>query len=118
MKTINMSWQEFEIAARDIANQIKQSGIKVSNIYGKPKGGIILAIRLVYLLNKPMISKPFFSDEDTLYVDDIVDSGGTLHGISNYIACLYYNPQASFSPHFFHFIKPEDSWIVFPWEHE
>lgn len=115
-KIICLSWEEFEKAVHDIVNQIKQSGTKISSIYGKPRGGLILAVRLSHLLGKPMISKPYFADDDTLFVDDVVDTGGTFHMVQNNIASLYYNPHASFSPHFFSHIKPKDSWVVFPWE--
>jgi hypoxanthine phosphoribosyltransferase len=118
MKTVNMSWNEFEMAVHDIVDQIKQSGIEFGTVYGQPRGGLILAVRLSHLLGKRLITKTWFADDDTLVVDDVVDTGGTLHiAKTNWkIASLYYNPKASFKPDFFAIIKPEDSHIVFPWE--
>jgi hypothetical protein len=118
MEIIKMSWNEFEKAALDIAKQIKKSNAKISNIYGQPRGGLILAVRLSHLLKKPLIDKSYFADEDTLWVDDIVDSGSTAHIAMNrwITASLYCNLEGSYIPDFYSIVKPKDSWIEFPWE--
>jgi len=118
---IEMNWKEFEKSALDLANQIIQSNIKLSNIWGNPRGGLPLAVRLSHLLSIPLIVN--WKDEhndNTLIVDDVVDTGNTLEPYNEpciwRIAVLYYNPKASFQPTFFSLKKPDNSWIIFPWE--
>lgn len=118
MINVKMSWDEFEVAVHDIVDQIEKSKIKISNIYGQPRGGLILAVRLSHLLKKPLISKSYFADENTLWVDDVIDTGSTVHIARNrwIVVSLYYNPKCPFKPNFYSLKKPKDSWIEFPWE--
>jgi len=118
MKNVKMSWVEFEVAVHDIADQIIKSKTLISNIYGQPRGGLILAVRLSHLLNKPLINKSYFADENTLWVDDVIDTGCTIHIAKGrwIIAVLYYNPKCLYKPDFYSLKKPKDSWIEFPWE--
>jgi hypoxanthine phosphoribosyltransferase len=53
--------------------------------------------------------------DNTLIVDDIVDSGNRMirHSLT---AVLFYNPKAIFKPKFYALEKIDDEWIVFPWE--
>jgi len=117
-RQIKMSWNRFDNAARQLASRIKKSGVKVSAVYGNPRGGLPLAVRLSHLLNVPLLMETWNADENCLYVDDIVDTGKTSYcAYKNWrIAVLYFNPKASFTPDFYVFIKPHDSWIIFPWE--
>lgn len=117
-RQIKMSWVRFDNAVRQLAIRIKKSGIKVSNVYGNPRGGLIVAVRLSHLLDVPLITETWKANIDTLIVDDIVDTGNTLIDFhENFkIAVLYLNPKASFIPEFHILLKPYDSWIWFPWE--
>jgi hypoxanthine phosphoribosyltransferase len=111
-----MSWNRFDTGVRNLAKNIEKSGIKFKSIYGIPRGGLIIAIRLSHLLDIPFTE---FPEESTLICDDVVDTGKTLceddeSGFKT--ASLYWNPEASFKPNFYIYDKPKNSWIVFPWE--
>lgn len=120
MINVNMTWEEFEREVVELAKQIKKSKIRITNIYGLPRGGIIVGVRLSHLLDKPLITNWEDHNDNTLIVDDCVDSGQTLAGkacacIWN-IAVLVYSPKASFEPSFWVKKKTSNEWIVFPWE--
>lgn len=118
MNIITMEWKEFEEIVSSIVDQIKESKIEISNIYGQPRGGLVFAVRLSHILEKPLILQSCLVDKNTLWVDDVVDTGFTLKCIRShyFVASLYYNPDALFMPDFYYLIKPKDSYIVFPWE--
>jgi hypoxanthine phosphoribosyltransferase len=118
---IKKTWNDFEFEVNVLAEKIRGSGIEISNIFGVPRGGLIVAVRLSHLLDKPLIVNWHEEHNDnTLIVDDVVDSGKTLSSLACAriwkVAALYWNPSASFQPHVFAFRKDNNSWIVFPWE--
>jgi len=115
-----MSWKNFDDYCNMLAEQIRKSKIKIKNIYGVPRGGLVVAVRLSHLLNKPMITNWEDRVTETLIVDDCVDSGATLASPACMrcwnIAVLFWNPNASFEPKFYVSPKSPEIWIVFPWE--
>jgi hypoxanthine phosphoribosyltransferase len=114
----HMSWKMFDEAARKLADQIinlKEKGT-VKSIFGIPRGGLVVAVRLSHMLDLPLIIDPTEIQSHTLVVDDIADSGLTLEKFQNrLIATLYYNEKSAVIPKFWVF-KKTDKWIVFPWE--
>jgi hypoxanthine phosphoribosyltransferase len=119
INTLEITWTDFEFYINQLVGQIKHSKIKISNIYGVPRGGLVIAVRLSHLLQKPLIGDWAEHDEHTLIVDDCVDTGQTLaspacDGIK--IAALLYCPNASFKPTFFAGLKSKTTWCIFPWE--
>lgn len=118
MTQIEMTWENFEYCVHKLADVIKQSKVKISNIYGTPRGGLVVATRLSHLLGLPLVVETWRTDSNTLWVDDIVDTGKTLeHVHENWvIAVLFWNTEAAFQPEFYALTKPKNSWIVFPWE--
>ena len=114
MNEVTMSWEEFEIAIHVLANEIKKSGLHFSTIYGIPRGGLIIAVRLSHLLGIQLIVETHIRD-DTLIVDDIVDTGKSMVR-SAHTASLIYNPKSIYKPKFYAVEKLDDRWIIFPWE--
>ena len=86
------------------------------DIYGVTRGGLIPAVMLSHALGIPMTKFP--TPDDTLIVDDIVDTGKTVKAWSlNAFAALLYKPNTSSEiPTYFGHDFQEDVWIVFPWE--
>jgi uncharacterized protein len=109
-----MSWNEFDITVKLLANKIRESGVIINSIYGIPRGGLVVAVVLSHILNVPLITQLGLRNE-TLIVDDIVDSGNTMirHGLT---ASLYWNPKSIYKPKFYVYEKIDDKWIDFPWE--
>jgi hypoxanthine phosphoribosyltransferase len=126
-----MSWKQFEIGVKQIASEIQAKNLLVKNIYGVPRGGLILAVCLSHQLDKPLLLDPEYMTKNTLIVDDISDSGKTLSNFINSefnIYCkhenkkpdmtctLFYYPKSIYKPTIWVFEKQPDDWIVFPWE--
>lgn len=120
VNTLDMSWEDFEYYVKTLANTIKRSHVKISNIYGVPRGGIVVAVRLSHLLDKPLIVKWEDRNPNTLIVDDCVDSGQTLASPACdgtwKIAVLLYCPNSSVRPNYFSGLKSKTTWVIFPWE--
>lgn len=113
-----MSWKQFDEACLEIAKELKY--YKFKNIFGIPRGGLVVAVRLSHLLNIPVITDMKDSTLFTLVVDDIADFGKTLEPYRNEdrylcIATLYYHKQSTVVPDIWIHEKKE-RWILFPWE--
>lgn len=107
-----MDWKKFEQGVEIILKQIKNSNNKFSGVYGIPRGGLILAVRLSHLLGLPLLEK---LKENSLVVDDVADTGKTLQPFRDYkLATLYLKEQSLVKPDFYAFTT--DLWVVFPWE--
>ena len=120
-----LTWMEFEIVVRALAEKIKDSGIFFRNIHGIKRGGVVIAVRLSHLLDKPLVEFNEIEEHGkrTLLVDDISDSGNTFSRIKqiNYPFCptasLYYKESSKLKPDFYVVERKADSdWITFPWE--
>lgn len=111
-------WTEFAHDAEKIAVWAKQSGFK--NIYGIPRGGLILAVLLSHRLDLPVILSADDISPATLVVDDISDTGKTLEtlerrvGFKPKVATIFYQADTSRMPDFS--LREKKNWIVFPWE--
>lgn len=117
MKYLKINWEMYHAMADSLYQQIKESGEKFNGICGIPKGGLIPAVQLRHKLDLPLLNS---SDENTLIVDDISDTGSIL---SKYkykkIAVLYTTDWTAVRPDFFSAVKEKkDQWIIFPWEDE
>ncbi len=109
-----LSWENFETAMKNIKNWAENK--KFRNIYGIPRGGLILAVYLSHLLDLPILIDKNKITSETLVVDDICDSGVTLKKYKNYkTATLYYRQNEVFKPDYF-VLDAKLNWIVFPWE--
>ena len=113
-----MTWARFDKATRRLADYIidlKKRG-DIKSIYGIPRGGLVVAVRLSHMLDLPMILNPLEIQPHTLVVDDIADSGKTLKKFKGrVIATLYYNEKSAVIPNYWIF-KKKHRWIDFPWE--
>src|SRR3989344_7897366 len=111
------SWSQFDEDAEKIADWAKAQNFK--SIYGLPKGGLPLAVKLAHLLDVPLMLNREDLTKDTLIVDDIVDSGETIerllsslgHGFR--VATIYCNEDSK-KPDFY--VRKKTDWIIFPWE--
>ncbi|MBI2063206.1 MAG: phosphoribosyltransferase [Candidatus Yanofskybacteria bacterium] len=111
------SWEQFDEDAEKIANWAQNKNFK--SVYGIPRGGLILAVKFSHLLDIPLIRNENDITKDTLIVDDIVDTGGTVErllaslGPGYRIATIFCNEEAK-KPDFY--IRKKTEWILFPWE--
>ncbi len=111
------SWLQFERDLGPIVRWAKRQHFK--NVYGIPRGGSVVAVRLSHLLNIPVCPIDDISRQ-TFVVDDIVDGGGTMkrfiafYGNFFRTASIFLSPDAKFKPDFH--VRERKRWVIFPWE--
>jgi uncharacterized protein len=124
-----VDWGELEVVVNRLCHKIKKSNYKFNNIFGLQRGGLIPAVMLSHKLGIPMVKGDI--GPDTLIVDDICDSGETLHEfVKNHqtlysfpfnlkTAVLHHKPHTTcFKPTIYAEEWNYDDWIVYPWENE
>lgn len=120
MKKQFYTWSQFEKDCDKLVKLISSKKGSLSAIYGIPRGGLVLAVRLSHKLNLPLVTDKSLISKSTLVVDDIADSGNTLESFSSknkYItATLFYNLDSTCKPTYFS--RKKEKWVVFPWEEE
>lgn len=141
------SWNDFDLCIKDIDLQLHIDDWTPDYIVGVKRGGLIPAIALSHRFNKPLIMmscqlrdssdnevrlyevQELDKNSNILIVDDICDSGKTLHNIINelriqgfkYIktCALFYNTAQSFRVNYRSVTidrLKDQRWIIFPWE--
>ena len=115
-----LNWSEFEEAC----SLIKQWAVdkNINSVYGIPRGGLTLAVKLSHLISVPLILDEKDITPNTLIVDDIADTGVTLDRLIGkftkgkpLVVTLYYHNESCFVPNW-HYRLKTSKWIVFPWE--
>ena len=118
-----ITWDEFEQGAKDIARQVARhmhdNHIRFTTIYGVPRGGLVLAVRLSYLLGIPLLHEPNKITTTTLVVDDSTVTGKTLKNFcnkyNNKTAVFVHKPDTSiFTPDFI--CKTTTKTVNYSWE--
>jgi len=90
-------------------------GFKPTSIFGIPRGGLIIAVKLSHLLGVPLTLIQPLKDNNCLVVDDVADTGATLEKFKNYkTATLHYKPWSSVKPTYY--VEETTDWIIYPWE--
>lgn len=120
MRIIKFTWEEFDNAINSIINQLRGNNLleNVNNVYGIPRGGLILAIVLSNKLDLPLVFTPLIN---TLMVDDISDSGETMYKetINCHCSCtatIHLVKDSKFIPDVWVYEKQKGDWIIYPWE--
>ena len=107
------SWREFDQSVDYIANQCKE--MKLTGIYGVPRGGLCLAVALSHKLNLRLIEKPL---KNSLIVDDVYETGITLSNFKNIEGVNFFVLVSKKKPIWWNSVDLsfKEEWIVFPWE--
>ena len=99
-----MGFEEFEKRIEVMAKKINKNK-NIKNIFGVPRGGLIPATRIAYLLDIPLTNNP--KSDSTAIIDDLIDSGATKHSFGNF-------------KHFYVLMDKQKEnikdWIVFWWD--
>lgn len=118
------TWDLFEEDVKVIWEKIKLLGLDIKYVYGIPKGGLPLAVKLANMFNVPLLTstsqlKPSLGKK-VLLVDDISDTGETLRDFpfskKFYTVTLFIKPKTLFVPNFNVRVISNETWCVFPWE--
>ena len=107
------TWSDFDKSVDHIANHCKK--LKLSGIYGVPRGGLCLAVALSHKLNVQLIEKPLKS---SLIVDDVYETGMTLSNFKNIEGVHFFVIVSKKKPIWWNAVNLslKEEWIVFPWE--
>ena len=110
---INFNWEDLDSAVKIVASRYKDK--KFSGVYGIPRGGLCLAVKISHHLNLPLLFEP---QEGCLVVDDIYDSGKTLEKFKNLKNASYFVLISKKDPTWFdsYLTMKNDEWIIFAWE--
>ncbi|WP_448852685.1 phosphoribosyltransferase [Corynebacterium sp. 335C] len=145
-----LTWEGFGAAQRELAQQIVDSGYEPEIIIAVARGGLLPAGALSYsmgvklsdainvefytdvhetlpdpVLLEPLLDVDSIDNRRLLVVDDVADSGRTLHLVLELLAkhgaevrsaVLYAKSASVISPDYVW--KRTDEWIVFPWSAE
>ncbi|MBI2020902.1 phosphoribosyltransferase [Candidatus Giovannonibacteria bacterium] len=114
-KKLYYSWVEFEKDIPKLVSLINKLHKNFDGIYGIPRGGLVLAVRLSHELNLPMIMGGV--TKNTLVVDDVSDTGSMLAPLKEreaVIVTIFYKPWSKVEPVVW--LRKTEKWIVFPWE--
>ena len=124
-KIKKLKWKDFFDAVETIATYVEASSLKFINIYGIPRGGLMLAVMLSHRLKIPFITRGKIT-KYTLIVDDICDQGDTvkrlvksMNDYKNFkvIVWIRNNDVIPFlMPVFWVGEKSNNEWVQFPWE--
>ncbi|MGN0915606.1 MAG: xanthine phosphoribosyltransferase [Succinivibrio sp.] len=137
---IYISYDEYAKDAVKLADAIKKSGRTFKSITVITRGGLFpasilsaqLGIKLIdtYCISSyserqidriTVLKEPSLDTENTLFVDDLSDSGNTASFIKNkypdaFLVCVYVKPKGKNVPDFYVREYNQDDWIVQPWE--
>lgn len=116
---LEFTWQEFDKAVSKLEKETKHLVPFIKNIYGLPRGGLILAVALSHRINKPILFDKSKISKNTLVVDDISDTGKQLKILlkdKEYLRTitLCINKNTKFIPSYYSL--KINQWIRFPWE--
>ena len=109
----HFTWDEFDKSVEHIANKCKF--LKLSGIYGVPRGGLCLAVALSHKLKISLIKDPI---KNSLIVDDVYETGITLNTFKNIEGAKFFVLFSKKKPTWWNsvYISEKSDWIVFPWE--
>ena len=109
------TWNEFDKSVDYIADQCKF--LKLSGIYGVPRGGLCLAVALSHKLDTQLIEKPA---KNSLIVDDIFETGLTLSNFKHIEGANFFVLVSKKRPIWWNTVSitSKKEWIVFPWENK
>ncbi len=112
------SWDDFQKDIPELVRRIKKLSRKKGGfdcIYGIPRGGLVIAVKLSHELNLPLLMGGV--TKKTLVVDDVADTGSMLMPLKERnaaIATLFYKPWSKVVPDIW--LRKTRNYIDFPWE--
>lgn len=113
------TWQSFDKDIEILSRKVLQIP-DMKNIYGIPRGGMIVAVALSNRTELPLIDDERKISQRTVIVDDIVDSGKTMKKLLRVpelytTASLFKGNKSEFEPTLYLNIKRKE-WVIMPWE--
>lgn len=118
---LKMSWDAFDVLAGRLIEGLQElaelRAQPFAGVYGFPRGGLVLAVKLSHVLGLPLLMAPA---KGCIVCDDISDSGETLlkyQKSADYVtATLLTRAGTAAIPAITGEYVPGHEWILFPWE--
>lgn len=124
------SWETIHKLCVAIMIKVRNSPmVRITHVYGVPRGGLIPAVLLSHLLEVPLALHGTDIKKGCLIIDDISDTGGTFKKMLDiltvefqnrplvYTAALYSRKDSVITPDFVgKYVNDNTGWIHFPWE--
>lgn len=119
-KKFYYTWKNFDEDCAKLARGLRSYKDIAKNIYGVPRGGLVVAVKLSHALGLPLVLSKDQIKQHTIVVDDICDSGATLtkllKGKRYFIAVCLWAVEDSKFQQVGYIRKKTNQWIVYPWE--
>jgi hypoxanthine phosphoribosyltransferase len=112
IKCTYLTWDNIMKDCRKISKVIKEKYPKCSGLYPIPRGGLVPAVIISNIINKP-IQKEL--DSTSIVIDDIEDSGQTLMNFKDN-SCVVLVSKNEKTNHYCCRKAMKNEWIYFPWE--
>lgn len=119
MKKTYYTWEQFDEDCDKLAKWAEE--LQFENIYGIPRSGLMVAVRLSHILNIPLITDEHEIDfERTLVVDDIMYTGHTVSELRKHVGDFGVATLARFKqgPEPDYYGRNLSGWVIFPWERD
>ena len=121
MEKIYVTWEDIYNYLKAVVKDVERKGLKPSGVYGLPRGGLIFATWLSYMLDVPLI---MHAAENCIIIDDIADTGRSLYHFRDnrtqfnkyYITTMYYVNDSLVKPDFYLKEKKVGDWVTYPYE--
>lgn len=115
---VEVSWEQFQQLANDVAIRWRGCGIKA--VHGVPRGGLVPAAHVAAALGLPLVDDfDRFPRQRVLVVDDLVDSGATALKLGGSALGAPFDALMR-KPHSPRQVARDavevSGWVVFPWE--
>lgn len=113
MPVVELKIKELDEKVNQLAQKIKKSGKKYTNIYAIPRGGYLIGVILSNDLNIPMELDKNDIRKDTLIVDDLIDSGKTLSQFPKNDKAVIFVKNGK-KKAVTYYVEETDEWVKFP----
>jgi hypoxanthine phosphoribosyltransferase len=114
-KKLSLNWGDFESFIDAAAKFCEKRN--VSSVFGIPRGGLPIAVRLSHKCGLRFIYDESKVESTTLICDDVADTGNTLKRFKDYTTLTWIMKKSSaVKPSYFYKLVDDDVWVVFPWE--
>jgi len=116
------TWNDFDRDCFKLAEKLEE--YKPFTLFGIPRGGKIVAVRLSHLTGMKYLDT---IQKDTIIVDDIIQSGRSFGNLLHFLtpredykgtATLWVVREEIVRPNIWIRVKLEQDWVQFPWETE
>ncbi len=140
------TYDQLGIICKGIADTVVRDHHKPDIVIGVARGGLMPAVHVSHCLHVPMVAVSYSSKQGNgdnknhsnqlptlkqrkiLIVDDIADSGKTLHELVEYYkndndvetaTCYYKYVNKIHEPTYYGYAIDDDfGWVIFPWEND